>query len=362
MELQVHIEKRFPGFHLQVNFTAGRDPLGLLGGSGAGKSMILRCIAGLVTPDRGRISLNGRILFDSDQGINLPSRERKIGYLFQDYAVFPHMTVAENILFGLRLLGLSQEEQIQRVARRIDQFQLHDLENRFPHQLSGGQLQRVAFARALSTEPEVLLLDEPFSALDHHLRTQMETMLIDTLRQYSGVTLFVTHNLEEAYRVCDHLLVLSRGKQIALDEKKRIFSRPPTVTVAQLTGCKNTSSVRIAGTHQVEALDWGCLLTLDHPVSPNWKHAGIRANHLRLVTEPAKDHRQNTFPCRIVQTIESPHRVTIRVTVKGPTASASSSTLQVELSKKEWEFLQKEVQPLQLEIDTKDLFFMDEER
>src|SRR5919199_2383940 len=212
--LFVDIKKQLHGFFLNVSFSGNEHALGLLGASGSGKSMTLRCIAGIDTPMKGRIVLNGRVLFDSEQGINIPSRDRRIGFLFQNYALFPHLTVAQNIAFSFPQ-GTSRLTVKQQVETQITAMQLEGLANRYPHELSGGQQQRVALARALASQPEALLLDEPFSALDTHLRAQLEKQLISTLATYQGVTLFVTHNLEEAYRVCRDLLVLERGHAIA---------------------------------------------------------------------------------------------------------------------------------------------------
>ncbi|WP_414621711.1 molybdate ABC transporter permease subunit [Calothrix sp. CCY 0018] len=167
-KLIVNIEKNLKSFQLQVDFIADENTLGLLGASGSGKSMTLRCIAGLEKPSRGRIILNGRVLFDAKRKINLPSRKRRIGFLFQNYALFPHMTVAQNIAFGLQ--ELPKRHRISKVRQYIEMMQLQDLENRYPHQISGGQQQRVALARALVIEPEAILLDEPLSALDTYLR------------------------------------------------------------------------------------------------------------------------------------------------------------------------------------------------
>ncbi len=202
--------------------------------------MILRCIAGLETPDTGQIVLNGNILFDSEKKINLPTHDRRVGFLFQNYALFPHLTVSENIAFGLPK-GLSKIAVEQRVQARSQALELFKFGHRYPRELSGGQQQRVALARALASEPEILLLDEPFSALDTYLRDRLEKLLRTTLVDYSGITLFVTHNLEEAYRICPNLLVVEDGKIAAFNFKKQIFDRPPSRHVAQLTGCKNFS-------------------------------------------------------------------------------------------------------------------------
>ena len=172
MSLIVDIEKDFGSFYLKANIKQEKGVLGFLGESGCGKSMTLKCIAGIVKPDRGRIVLNGRVLFDSEKKINLPPQERKVGYLFQNYALFPHMTIKENIEIGLS--NLSKEDKDKVVKEHLTKMKLEGFENRYPHQLSGGQQQRIAFARALACNPEILLLDEPFSALDNHLKSNME--------------------------------------------------------------------------------------------------------------------------------------------------------------------------------------------
>src|ERR1700688_4294349 len=256
MSLEVSIEKQVSGFRMAVEFTADGAPLGLLGSSGSGKTMTLRAIAGLDSPDRGRIVLHGRVLFDSERRIDLLARERRIGLLFQNYALFPHLTVAENIAFGLR--HLSESERDRRVEQQLAAAHLDGLASRYPATLSRGEQQRVSLARALAMEPAALLLDEPFSALDTHLRGALERQLRETLGSYHGSTIFVSHNLEEAYRVCEELVVLAGGSVAARGPKEEIFRHPPTLEVARLTGCKNFSSARRAADGIVEAVDWGC--------------------------------------------------------------------------------------------------------
>ncbi|WP_293115403.1 molybdate ABC transporter permease subunit [Moorena sp. SIO4G3] len=293
-------------FTLDAKFTANGKPLGILGASGSGKSMTLRCIAGLATPTQGRIVLNGRVLFDSKQGINLPPHQRRIGFVFQNYALFPHMNVAENIGFGLQEFPKSQRNE--RVWKYIELMHLQGLEKRYPHELSGGQQQRVALARAMAIAPEALLLDEPLSALDTYLRNQIEMLLTEIFSTYQGATLFVTHKLEEAYRVCGNLLVLSEGKVIAYDSKEAIFEHPPSFRVAQLTECKNFSRVEIIDHQKIQALDWNCSLSVVEPIRKSLAYVGIRAHHLRFLKEPNHD---NTFPCWLVTMSETQHRVTL---------------------------------------------------
>ena len=180
MSLLVEIEKQLGDFHLNVAFESENKVLALLGASGCGKSMTLKCIAGICRPDRGRIVLNGKTLFDSEQKIDLPPQKRRVGYLFQQYALFPNMTVEQNIAAGVR--DKKQSKTI--VADMIRRMRLEGHEKLRPHQLSGGQQQRVALARILVNEPEVLLLDEPLSALDSHLRFQMEEEVRGIIRSF----------------------------------------------------------------------------------------------------------------------------------------------------------------------------------
>jgi molybdate transport system permease protein len=352
--LFIDIEKNLPSFHLQVAFENDEQPLGLLGGSGAGKSMILRCIAGIETPSKGRIVLNGRVLFDSEKGINLPSRERRIGFLVQNYALFPHMTVAQNIAFGLQQ-GLSTGSIRSEIEQQLLAMQLQGLGDRYPHQLSGGQQQRVALARALVNQPEVLLLDEPFSALDTHLRSQLEEQMTVTLKEYSGVTLFVTHNMEEAYRLCPNLLVLEQGKSIHYGSKYDIFERPATVGVAQITGCKNFSRAVTEKMSVVAAVDWGCQLQIIEPVPQEVSYIGIRAHHLNFTTDP---NQENTFPCWVVRTSETPHRMTLFLKLNSPANSPEDYHLQAELFKEKWLTIKDQPFPWYLHLDPIRLILM----
>jgi ABC-type sulfate/molybdate transport systems ATPase subunit len=352
MKLLVDIQKPLPALTLEVAFTVEKT-LSILGASGSGKSMTLRCIAGLETPKRGRIELNGRVLFDSQKGINLPPRDRRIGFLFQNYALFPHLTVAQNIAYGLPKLTSAQARAC--VAEHIALVQLQGLEHRYPQQLSGGQQQRVALARALASQPEVLLMDEPFSALDTHLRDQLEKQLISTLATYQGVTLFVTHNLEEAYRICQDLLVIEQGKAIAYGAKHHIFDRPTTKRVAQLTGCKNISNAVVTVTSQVEATGWGCTLQVIESLPDSLSHIGIRAHQLTFTNNP---NQENTFPCWLAQTSETPHRMTLYLKLHSSPTSPQDYHLQAEVFKEKWHILKDQPFPLYLYLDPMRLILM----
>ncbi|MDB9459605.1 molybdate ABC transporter permease subunit [Dolichospermum circinale CS-545/17] len=350
--LFLNIEKRLDNFHLKIAFNTNNQPLGLLGGSGAGKSIILRCIAGIETPTRGQIILNNRVLFDSEKKINLPIDQRQIGFLFQNYALFPHLTVAQNIAFGIpKYIDTKTEVEKQLIAMKLQGFG-----NRYPHQLSGGQQQRVALARALASKPEALLLDEPFSALDTHLRSQLEQQVTEILADYSGVTLFVTHNMEEAYRLCPHLLVLEQGKAAHYGSKYEIFQHPASVNVAQLTGCKNFSRANILSPQKIEAIDWGCTLEVRENIPSELSYVGIRAHHLIFTKDP---QQVNTFPCYLVRTSETPHRMTVFLKLHSVGNHANDYHLQGEIYKEKWLNIQDQSFPWYVQLEPSRLLLME---
>ncbi|MEM7715083.1 MAG: molybdate ABC transporter permease subunit [Cyanobacteria bacterium P01_A01_bin.68] len=353
-ELIVNIEKNLKSFQLQVDFTADGNTLGVLGASGSGKSMTLRCIAGLEKPSRGRILLNERVLFDAKRKINLPSRKRRIGFLFQNYALFPHMTVAQNIGFGLQ--ELPKGERISKVRQYIDMMQLQDLENRYPHQISGGQQQRVALARALVIEPEAILLDEPLSALDTYLRNQIEKLLRKVLSSYQGATLFITHKLEEAYRVSSNIMVMSEGKVIANSTKENIFERSPNLVVAKVTECKNISRAEIVDNRTVKAVDWNCNLQVLEQIPSNLKYLGIRAHHLRFSND---SNRENTFPCWVADISETQHRVTVYLKLNYPANDFEDYDLQVEIYKEKWVCIKERNFPWYVRLEAGRLMMME---
>ncbi len=350
MELLVDIKKKLPGFVLDNRFETAGDTIGLLGASGSGKSMTLRCIAGLETPDKGRIVLNRRVLFDSEKGINISCRKRKIGFLFQNYALFPNMTVEENV--GFALDGMNKLQRRNMVREKIEMVKLAGLEKRYPYQLSGGQQQRVAIARALAIEPEALLLDEPFSALDDHLRSVLTKQLIDTLDVFRGVALFVTHNMEEAYRICTKLVVLKEGHVEASGHKEDIFQRPPTIATAQLTGCKNFSRARYIAPNQLFAVDWGIKLNIGNTVKENLSHVGIRANYIKFASMDCKD---NVFECWPGFISESPFRVTVYLSVGKAEVNGDECHLQWEVSKEKWFEMKAQPLPWRICLDSSKL-------
>lgn len=274
--LKVNVQKKLKEFDLDVNFELKKRRLGILGPSGCGKSMTLKSIAGIIDPDDGIVSLdNGEetVYFDSNNKINLKPQKRNVGYLFQNYALFPNMTVEENIA-----CGLSKDDDEKIVSEMIKRFHLDGLEKRYPRQLSGGQQQRVALARILAYGPDVILLDEPFSAMDTFLKEQLRIELINSLKDFDGFSIMVTHDRDEAFQFCDELIVLDKGKIIAKGDTYDIFENPGKVQVARLTGCKNISKIEVIDEYHLKSLDWGVTFEVSEKISPRITHIGIRAH------------------------------------------------------------------------------------
>jgi len=362
MALEVQIAKELPDFTLDVRFRAESGaPLSILGPSGSGKTMLLRCIAGLERPDHGRIVLDDRVLFDSERRVRVPARSRRLVLLFQHYALFPHRTASQNIAFGVR--NLSRVDREKRVAAVVRRTQVAGLEHRYPRELSGGEQQRVALARALAIEPGALLLDEPLSALDAHLRSQIEAQLQETFAEYQRPTLLVTHNIEEAYRLCDQLLVLSRGRIAACGAKEEIFQRPPSLEVARLTGCKNFSKVKAISADSeeaiVEATGWGCQLRVAHRIE-RAAHVGIRAHHIDFEEAAIPGaSTENTFPCWLARSSETPFRTTLFLKLhEPPVGSSSEFHLQAEVFKEKWERFRDQPVPWHVRLPPASLFLM----
>ena len=298
MSLSVRIFKQLKGFALDVRFDTDGERMALLGASGSGKSMTLKCVAGLETPDRGRIVLNGRILFDSERGVDLPPQKRRVGYLFQSCALFPNMTVRQNLLAGAR--RLPRERRDAEVDEKLRAFRLAGLERLYPRQLSGGQRQRAALARLFLSEPECLLLDEPFSALDSYLRWHTELELADLLCPYGGDVLLVSHDRGEAYRLCETVCVLTGGRSEPKATVRELMASPRTVGAALISGCKNISRIRRAGETRAACLDWGVTLDCGRTLTADHTCVGVRAHSLRL----AREGDANRFDARIVRVID----------------------------------------------------------
>lgn len=276
MAISVDVQKKLGEFALNVKFESASKRIGILGASGCGKSMTLKSIAGIETPTEGKIQIGEHVLFDSKNKVNLKPQKRKIGYLFQNYALFPTMTVAQNIAAGLK--GSKQEKE-NRVREMAEKFQIQELLKRLPGQLSGGQQQRVALARIMAYSPDVILLDEPFSALDVFLKDYLQQELEELLKDYEGTVIMVSHSRDEVYRFCEELLILDQGSVITAGKTKVIFSNPQYRAAAKLTGCKNFAELQYTESpNKIILPDWGVTLQLKKEVPKGCTCIGYRAH------------------------------------------------------------------------------------
>ncbi|MBQ8975405.1 MAG: ATP-binding cassette domain-containing protein [Oscillospiraceae bacterium] len=327
--LEVKIKKHLGAFDLDVEFATENEIMALLGASGCGKSMTLKCIAGIEKPDEGLITLNGRVLFDSQKRIDLPPQKRRIGYLFQQYALFPNMTVYENIACGVRVRDkkLSKAQKADIINGIIKKMQLEGIESKYPSAISGGQQQRVALARILVNDPEVILLDEPFSALDEYLRWQVELEIADTLKQFGRPAIFVSHSRDEVYRLCKSVCVLADGRSSAKASVGELFSTPDTLASCLISGCKNFSRFTVVNSNTVFASDWGAQLRTEHGIPDGATTLGVRSHYLRIVDSAG----ENTFPCTVERVIEDVFSGIIMLST--PVGSQGYSRVRIDTSK-----------------------------
>lgn len=314
MKLKVDIEKRLGDFHLRVSFETDGEVFALLGASGSGKSLTLKCIAGIEKPDRGFISFDDDVVFDSSSGINLPVQERQVGYLFQDYALFPHMTALENIMCGAKDKATARSY--------IDRFFLEGKESLKPARLSGGEKQRVAIARMLAASPRFIMLDEPFAALDSHLKTEVEGEIVKAIENCGGQAILVSHDIDEVYRLSDRIAVMDGGAVAEIQGKKELFDTPRTLPAARLTGCENI-----------------------FPVEDGEKNGriyrGFRARSLQVASPSEK----GAFRCDIKKVTEGPFEALVQFV-----AETDDRLLTCKMSKEEWLKFADRKEPLYLRL------------
>lgn len=315
MSIRVDIRKKLGDFSLAISFETDAKRVGILGPSGCGKSMTLKSIAGIERPDAGHISIDDKVLFDSSRKINLKPQKRRVGYMFQNYALFPTMTVTQNIAAGR---GITSE----RVREMIDRFRLKGLEDHYPSELSGGQQQRVALARIMAYRPDLILLDEPFSALDDNLKERLQHEMIAMLSDYDGQVILVSHSRDEIYRFSEELLTMQDGHVLAGGKTAELFADPGTVGVARMTGCKNFSGAERLDAHRIRLTDWGITLQLEREIPEGIDAVGYRAHAF----EPVWGERQdNCIAFRLSGVDELPFERRYYLLPEKETASGDAS-------------------------------------
>lgn len=366
MALYVDIQKRLGDFVLRAKFETDGGVTGILGASGCGKSMTLRCIAGVARPDAGRIELDGEVLFDSEKKIDQKPQKRQVGLLFQNYALFPNMTVRQNLMAGLRAREKDRGKAASQADEMLERFRLTGLEHHRPHQLSGGQQQRTALARILLSNPRMLLLDEPFSALDGYLKWNLELELSKVLREYGGNTLFVSHSRDEIYRLCDHACVMDHGTTGPVISVKKLFESPVSKAAALLSGCKNYSRARQTGPGEVFAEDWGIPLVYEGEAPDGFRHVGVRSHYLHPVSGEEAKHCTNAFCCTLCQTVEDVFSMVLMVCPPGagehPREVSFEDLLRVEVTKEFWEEFCRQEDPkkeIWIHVEPRDVMLLE---
>ena len=318
MELTVRIKKRLHRFTLNADIET-KSSIALLGASGSGKSMTLKCIAGIEKPDSGVIILNGRTLYDSEKGIDLPPQKRKIGYLFQNYALFPNMTVRQNIEVAAK--------EKNNVDKLISDFYLNSIANKYPDEISGGQQQRTALARIIASKPEAILLDEPFSAIDSYLKWKLEMTVSDTIKNFGGLNIMVTHDRNEAYRNCGGICIINDGRTEKILNTKEFMECPKTVGAARISGCKNI--YRFEKTQKENVIfvpSLNIYLKTDEIIRENCGYVGLRAHYFRF------DGGENEIVCETERIIEDVFSTIIML--KPVNCKLDSELIRIETDKK----------------------------
>ena len=345
MAVSVDIRKKFGDFELKMKFESDSRRIGILGASGCGKSMTLRSIAGIEVPDEGKITVDERVMYDSSAKINIKPQKRNVGYLFQNYALFPTMTVEQNIAAGLK--G-TKEEKHKRVLEMAEKFQIEGLLGRLPGELSGGQQQRTALARIMAYEPDVILLDEPYSALDMFLKDRLQQELLEMLKEYGGTVIMVSHNRDEIYRFSEELLIMDKGRIEASGKTKELFDNPRTREAARLTGCKNITGVRRVDAHHLEVPEWGISLHTKKEIPSETAYIGYRAHEFVPVWG---ERKENCIKAEIQSMAELPFEQQYYL-------KAEKEAICWYVQKDKWEIIREKGLPDYLELKEEQLLFL----
>lgn len=351
MAIEVRIHREFDDFKLDVQFQSGSRRIGILGASGCGKSLTLKSIAGIERPETGKIESAGKVFFDSAKKIWMPPQERNVGYLFQNYALFPTMTVEKNIGIALRC---GKKEKEKKVRDMIDRFSLQGLEKKLPGQLSGGQQQRTALARIMIYEPDMILLDEPFSALDSYLKEQTQRECLELLQDYPGTVILVSHSRDEIYRFSEEVLVMDGGKAVIQKTVKELFEHPQKVAAAKLTGCKNIEEIVWKDGKHLYVPGWDMVIPAGMGNVGDAQAIGIRAHE--FTTERTESDGELVFPVYKPEVKED----LFEYHVQFFTSERAKTPVVWKVSKKLWDVGEKGV-PKRLHLRREHILFLERE-
>ncbi len=363
MVMKIDIQKKIEDFKLDIQLESNSRRIGILGPSGCGKSMTLKCIAGIETPDVGIIEIDNNVLFDKSKKINQKVQKRNVGYLFQNYALFPTMSVEQNISIGVegkeqKYQKISKTERAERIQELIKMFRLEGLEKKLPGELSGGQQQRVALARIFAYEPDVILLDEPFAALDMFLKNRLQQELLEMLDDFEGTVIMVSHSRDEIYRFSDELLIIDNGSTVISGKTKEIFQNPKKIEAARLTGCKNFSRVRRIDAHHLEVSDWGIQLELSHEIPEDIHYIGYRAHEFEPIWSVDKEeHLQNALPVKMESMAELPFEK--QYYLKTESMADEIEPICWFVQKDKWNILEEKGLPMYLRLKEEHILFLE---
>lgn len=351
MAIEVRIHREFDDFKLDVQFQSESRRIGILGASGCGKSLTLKSIAGIERPETGKIESAGKVFFDSAKKIWMPPQERNVGYLFQNYALFPTMTVEKNIGIALRC---GKKEKEKKVRDMIERFSLQGLEKKLPGQLSGGQQQRTALARIMIYEPDMILLDEPFSALDSYLKEQTQRECLELLQDYPGTVILVSHSRDEIYRFSEEVLVMDGGKAVIKKTVKELFEHPQKVAAAKLTGCKNIEEIVWKDGKHLYVPGWDMVIPAGMGNVGDAQAIGIRAHE--FTTERTESDGELVFPVYKPEVKED----IFEYHVQFFTSERAKTPVVWKVSKKLWDVGEKGV-PKWLHLKREHILFLERE-
>ena len=351
MAIEVRIHREFDDFKLDVQFQSESRRIGILGASGCGKSLTLKSIAGIERPETGKIESAGKVFFDSAKKIWMPPQERNVGYLFQNYALFPTITVEKNIGIALRC---GKKEKEKKVRDMIDRFSLQGLEKKLPGQLSGGQQQRTALARIMIYEPDMILLDEPFSALDSYLKEQTQRECLELLQDYPGTVILVSHSRDEIYRFSEEVQVMDGGKAVIQKTVKELFEHPQKVAAAKLTGCKNIEEIVWKDGKHLYVPGWDMVIPAGMGNVGDAQAIGIRAHE--FTTERTESDGELVFPVYKPEVKED----LFEYHVQFFTSERAKTPVVWKVSKKLWDVGEKGV-PKWLHLKREHILFLERE-
>ncbi|WP_321052790.1 sulfate/molybdate ABC transporter ATP-binding protein [Peptostreptococcus porci] len=314
MGLSVEIKSKLNIFEMDISLKTTSKRIGILGASGSGKSMLLKYISGIIAPDEGVIKLNDEILFDSSKKINIKPQKRNVAYMFQNYALFPTMSVRENIEI---IIEGNKEYRGKKASELMKRFCIDNIASKMPRDLSGGQQQRVALARIMAYEPKLILLDEPFSAMDNDLKEKLQMELEEMVADYDGIIIMVSHSRDEIYRFSDELIIIDNGGIVEYGKTKSVFDFPKTIQGAKMVGINNVLSAKIKDDLMLNIPEINLDIKLDKKelaYSRNINYVGIKDIDIKIMKPD--EVSENSFDMNIEKVYEGIEDIKVLLSIK----------------------------------------------